>query len=179
MASDKQCPLCGTRNAETALACTTCGTSLEGDPTTLMAITGYMGGKNKAPIENAAALMDVTLIPEGGIGIYIVGAPKPFYVAIYKELIIGRQVDSPLEAVLDLSDLDAFNLGVSRRHAIVRRAEFGFEIIDLTSRNGTWLNEKQLVPNRPYPFASGSQIRLGRMRLYIVYYVAGKDSQNE
>jgi len=68
-------------------------------------------------------------------------------------------------------------MGVSRRHAIIRRAEFGFEIIDLTSRNGTWLNEKQLVPNRPYPFASGAQVRLGRMRLLIVYHVAGKDPQ--
>jgi FHA domain-containing protein len=179
MASEKLCPICETRNEDTALVCITCGTSLEGDPTDLVAITEYVGWQPNAAVEDAATFIDAALIPEGGVGIHIAGAPKPYYVPIYRELIIGRQVDAALEAVLDLSDLDAFNMGVSRRHAMLRRAEFGFEVLDLSSRNGTWLNGKQLVPNRPYPFASGSQLRLGRMQLLIVYPVPGQGTQKK
>ena len=58
------------------------------------------------------------------------------------------------------------HLGVFRH--LVRVGDTG-EVIDLSSRNGTWLNEGQLMPNKPYPFASGSQLRLARMRLFILY----------
>jgi hypothetical protein len=179
MASERFCPICKNKNVETASVCSYCGASLEGNATNLVAITEYIGGQPNAPAEDVAAFIDVTSIPEGGVGIHIAGAPKPYYVPIYKELILGRQTDATLEAVLDLSDLDAFNMGISRRHAMIRRAEFGFEVIDLSSRNGTWLNAEQLIPNKPYPFASGSQLRLGRMRLFVVYHVAGKDTQKK
>jgi pSer/pThr/pTyr-binding forkhead associated (FHA) protein len=42
-------------------------------------------------------------------------------------------------------------------------------VIDLSSRNGTWLNDDQLIPDKPYPFASGSQLRLARLRLFVLY----------
>ena len=83
----------------------------------------------------------------------------------------------PQSLVLDLTDLNAANLGVSKRHAMIRRSGSGFEVLDLSSRNGTWLNAERLVPNRPYPFASGSQIRIGQMRLLVVYHSEPKDTQ--
>jgi len=171
MASEKICPICKTKNMDTALVCSSCGARLEGNATNLVAVTEFVGGLPNLPADDAAASIDVALIPEGGVGIHIAGAPKPYYVSVYKELIFGRQTDAALEAVLDLSDLDAFNLGISRRHAMLRRADSGFEVLDLSSRNGTWLNGEHLIPNKPYPFASGSQIRLGRMRMVIMYHV--------
>jgi hypothetical protein len=176
MASDKICPICKNKNVEAALVCSSCGFPLNGTPTNIVNITEYVGRQPAVPADEVAAI-DSTLIPEGGIGIYIAGALKPYYVPIYRELIIGRETDATLEAVLDLSELDGFNLGVSRRHAAIRRADSGFEVVDLSSRNGTWLNDHHLIPNKPYPFASGSHIRLGRMRLYVVYHVEGKDAQ--
>jgi pSer/pThr/pTyr-binding forkhead associated (FHA) protein len=64
--------------------------------------------------------------------------------------------------------------GVSRRHAMIRRIDSEFEVFDLGSRNGTWLNARQLLPNQPYRFASGSHLRLGRMQLFIMYHTAEK-----
>ena len=179
MALEKLCPVCKHKNVDTATVCSSCGAWLEGEPTNLVAITGYLDGKSSVSAEDVAAFIDVALIPEGGLGIHIAGAPKPYYVPIYHELIIGRQANATLESVLDLSDLDAFNMGVSRRHAMIKRIEFGFEVIDLASRNGTWLNSAQLIPNKPYPFASGSQIRLGRMQLFILYEVVGKGAHRK
>ena len=95
------------------------------------------------------------------------------------ELIIGRKVESSTESVLDLSDLDAFNMGLSRRHAMIRRTESGFEVMDLSSTNGTWLNAERLFPNKPYPFASGSQLRIGRLRLFIVYQTMLKGNRKK
>ena len=177
MASEKFCPVCKSKNVGTALVCSHCGASLEGDPTNLVAITEYTGVQSNVPAEDVASFIDVAMIPEGGVGIHVAGAPKPFYVAVYKELIIGRQSDATLESTLDLSDLDAFNMGVSRRHAMIRRTESGFEIIDLTSRNGTWLNAERLVANKPYPFASGSQLRIGQMRLLVMYHTVPGDTK--
>jgi len=99
-------------------------------------------------------------------------------VQIPRELILGRpeagEADS--EEVLDLSAHNAIGLGVSRRHAMIRRTRTGFEVIDLSSRNGTWLNAERLIPDKAYPFASGSQLRIGQMRLLIVYHPVLKDT---
>lgn len=131
--------------------------------------TKNTGEQLSGPIENGGSHIDFALIPEDGIGIYIEGIAKPYYLHIEKELIIGRKLDATSEAVLDLSDMDAFNLGLSRRHAMIRRKDSGYDLIDLASTNGTWLNSERLIPNKPYPFASGSQLRLGRMLLFVLY----------
>ena len=167
--SGKICHICNNENAYTALVCSNCGAMLEENPTRKVSITETTSGQSSAPAENVESFIDVALIPEEGVGIYVAGAFKPYYLHIYKELIIGRPTDAALESILDLTDLDAANMGVSRRHAMIRRTDSGFEVVDLSSRNGTWLNAERLVPNKSYPFASGSQLRLGRLRLFVIY----------
>ncbi len=175
--SGKLCPNCQAENEDAALVCARCGELLEETPTKFVAIAEKTGGQAGAPVENVESFIDVALIPEDGVGVYVAGAFKAYYAHIYKELILGRQAEATLEAVLDLSDADAGNMGVSRRHAKIRRAESGFEVLDLASRNGTWLNVERLIPNKPYPFASGSQLYIGRMRLIIVYHTVLKGAQ--
>jgi hypothetical protein len=175
--SSKICPICGKENDNEALACSHCGAWLEDHPTRIVSIPENFGGQSIAPIQHVDSFVDVKQIPEDGVGIYVAGEFKPFYLHIYKELIIGRQTDATLESVLDLTDLNGANLGVSKRHAMIRRASSGFEVLDLSSRNGTWLNAERLIPNKPYPFASGSQLRIGQMRLLVVYHSKPKDTQ--
>lgn len=128
-----------------------------------------MNGPVIAPARNVDSFIDVELIPENGIGIHVAGGFEAYYVAINKELILGRQADTTSESALDLSEMGAYGMGVSRRHAMIRRTASGYEVIDLSSGNGTWLNAERLVPNKPYSFPSGSQLRMGQMRLLIVY----------
>jgi len=167
MVSEKFCPVCHSLNEDTALVCSTCGVMLEGIPTNLVTPT-----EDASPVEEKSAFIKVALIPEGGVGIHVAGTLMPYYLSVDKELIIGRQAGTPSEAVLDLTVLNAFDLGVSRRHAMIRRTDTDFEALDLASRNGTWLNAKRLVANQPYRFASGSQLRLGRMQLFVMYHLA-------
>ena len=164
----KICPTCKTENEATALDCRNCGALLNDFPTDVVAIPDMAN----APVPEVESFIDTSMIPEDGIGIHVAGAPKPYYLYIYKELIIGRptEADATLEAVLDLSELNAYAMGVSRRHAKIRRTATGFEVMDPDSRNGTWLNAERLLPSKPYPFVSGSQLRIGKMRLLLIYH---------
>jgi pSer/pThr/pTyr-binding forkhead associated (FHA) protein len=116
-------------------------------------------------------LIDEALLPIGRIALYLAGTSEPVFLSPEKEFVIGRKVEEEgtTEAFLDLAKLGGYQMGLSKRHAMVRRAENGYEVIDLSSRNGTWLNDVQLMPDKPYPLASGSQLRLARMRLLVLY----------
>lgn len=55
---------------------------------------------------------------------------------------------------------------VSREHAVVRRTHAGLEIEDLQSRNGTWVNNQQIV--RPTALHNGDRVVLGDDVLEVV-----------
>jgi len=119
--------------------------------------------------------IDDSLIPEGGIAVYAAGSSEPLYLQIERELILGRKGDEPSEdALLDLSELGGYQAGISRRHAMIRKRENGYEIVDLASTNGSWLNDERLVPNKPVPLASGSQLLFGHMQLLVMHRCSTK-----
>lgn len=171
--SIKTCPVCKNENEAGALECQKCGALLNDFPTDLVPIPDLAN----APLKNVESHLDTAQIPEGGIGIHIPGAPRAYYLHVYKELIIGRPSDATFDSVLDLSELGAYAMGVSRRHVKIQRTAAGFEVVDLGSRNGSWLNGERLAPNKPYPFASGAELRIGKMQLLIVYHPASKNKQ--
>lgn len=175
-ASGKICPNCKKENEGTASVCVYCGARLGDENAT--GIVSIPENLDPQLVGRVESFIDVAIIPEGGLGIHIAGEFKPIYVQIDKELIIGRskEGEESSEAILDLVHLNATSLGVSRRHAMIRRTATGFEVMDLSSRNGTWLNAERLIPNKPYPFASGSQLRIGQMRLLIMYHSVPKDT---
>lgn len=113
--------------------------------------------------------IDEAIIPKQGIAVYFAETTKPFVVRTDREFIIGRSLIPTSEPLLDLSDFNGFKMGLSRRHAMIRRAGSGYEIIDLSSTNGTWLNDKRLTPYAPYPLPSGSRLLLSRIRLFVFY----------
>jgi pSer/pThr/pTyr-binding forkhead associated (FHA) protein len=167
--SGKFCPICKHKNPRTATVCGYCGALLEENTTSGGATTKNTDEQSNIPVKNTGPFIDIALIPEGGLAIYINEAITPLYLQLDRELIIGRNTEKTSETFLDLFGVDAFNLGLSRRHAIIRRAESGFEVIDLASTNGSWLNGERLIPNKPYPLASGSQLRFARMQLHVIY----------
>jgi hypothetical protein len=113
--------------------------------------------------------VDEAAVPNGAIAVYLEGLFNPAYVDTKGEFVIGRKVDQAAEDLLDLAPMGGYHLGLSRRHAVVRRTEHGYEVLDLGSVNGTWLNNERLVPHKAYPLPSGSHLRLGSMRLIVLY----------
>ena len=72
---------------------------------------------------------------------------------------------------IDLTALGAGSLGVSRVHARMRCRNGQWDIEDLGSTNGTFLNESPLAPNTPTMLNDRTTIRLGNVKLFF-HYVA-------
>jgi len=177
--SEKFCPVCKNKNDRTAVKCIHCGAPLDVQPTGMARTTKDTGGLFVDLSKLPDSLINRSLIPTDGIAIYAAGTLKPFYLRIKDEFVIGRKVEETSETFLDLSELDGFNMGLSRRHVMIRRAKNGYEVIDLSSTNGTWMNEERLVPEKPYELKNGSQLRIGRLRLLITYLTESELSKNK
>ncbi len=108
-------------------------------------------------------------MPAEGIAIYIFGQTHPIDICLESEFVIGRLTEATGEKVVDLTPYDAYALGVSRRHLMIRRNGNGYDVMDLNSTNGTWVNGQRLEPQHPFAVKSGSQINLGNMRIFIFH----------
>jgi pSer/pThr/pTyr-binding forkhead associated (FHA) protein len=114
--------------------------------------------------------VDESLIPSQGVSFYIVRLARAIVVHTGVEFFIGRDVGEDVwKPLVDLGEVDGYSMGVSRRHAMVRPVEHGYEIIDLFSTNGTWLDGQRLIPNIPYTLAPGSQLRVGQELILVIY----------
>ena len=82
--------------------------------------------------------------------------------------IIGRS-DEGNEFVpdIDLATYNARAAGISRRRAALVRYRGLMHVLDLNSVNGTFLNNKRMLPEVPYPLNSGDELRLGSLRLIL------------
>ncbi|MBL8165840.1 MAG: GAF domain-containing protein [Anaerolineae bacterium] len=78
------------------------------------------------------------------------------------EAVLGRDQDVPGFREL-FSAGDENNLGVSRKHALLRPTESKLYLVDLGSTNGTRINGHAIGANIPYSVANGDIVRLGRM----------------
>ena len=88
-----------------------------------------------------------------------------------EQLIITRKGQEPRSYPLDQ---DTFTIGrtqendivlnvsgVSRQHAKIERSGGGFQVTDLNSTNGSFLDDHKLLPGIPEPWDSGRQLRIG------------------
>lgn len=142
MALIKLCPNCTQRNGAEERECVKCGTSL--------AMT--------EPLDAPA-----------------LSAPKlslnhrALYVPLQTEIIIGRaDRDTGWYPDIDLTQYGASSKnGVSRRHVrLIWNGEWQIE--DLGSLNGTYLNQRRLKPSEPLPLLPGSVIQIGK--LFLTYH---------
>ena len=163
------CPVCQTKNELEAVVCGNCGAALE-DPFLDPGARTKTTDMQAVDVERIKEwLTDDATVPEGGIAVYLERGFRPVHVDSKEEFVIGRKVGTTSDVSLDLSASGGYHLGVSRRHVVIRRTERGYEVLDLGSVNGTWLNEERLAPHTAYALASGSHLRLGRMRLFVRY----------
>jgi hypothetical protein len=163
------CPICKHKNELEAIVCGNCGAALEDPFMDPGASTKTTDMPELAPERLKDWPVDQAAAPGNGIAIYVEGQSRPTYIDSQGEFVVGRKVGTTSEIFLDLSPWGGYHLGLSRRHVVIRRRGPGYEVLDLGSVNGTWLNDERLIPHKAYPLASGSQLRLGRMRLFVLY----------
>ena len=64
---------------------------------------------------------------------------------------------------------------VSRRHAEVRSTDEGWEIEDLGSRLGTWVNGRRIRAGEGVPFKVGDEVEVGIVRILFVGECGGDE----
>lgn len=95
-------------------------------------------------------------------------SPDVVKLTVDTEVLIGRADKSQTVFTgLDLSPYDGDKLGVSRRHAIIRREGDKLLLVDLNSNNGTVVNGSRLEPDTPKELADGDTIYVGHLKLTI------------
>ncbi len=68
---------------------------------------------------------------------------------------------------LDLAKFSAFKSGVSRQHAVLIPTQEALYLVDMNSRNGTWLNGHFVEPERRYPLNAGDRIEFGLFKMRV------------
>jgi serine/threonine protein kinase len=95
-----------------------------------------------------------------GIATLLAENGKSFPVA-EETVVLGRNSSTKnIQNDIDLSELDIKKI-ISRRHAMIQRANNEFVLYDLESRNGTFVNGVRLSPTQPHTLSSGDVIEFG------------------
>ncbi len=158
------CPTCQHAEVEGALFCSECGAqlvSIQNLATQNFNITGQTSDfGDVAPVRQKAYSASDTIslqVLEGGQFIQLTDR---------KEFTIGRVSDGQsVMPDVDLTSYNAYENGVSRLHAVIKKGETSVNIMDLGSSNGTYLNGTRLTPERDYPLQHGNIISFGKLKI--------------
>jgi hypothetical protein len=181
-ASGTFCPACKMRNEAGAIICTYCNTPLpasaDRQKTRILShsqeVTGTLPENSfddylDTPLQNRERFLDFE-IPSKGIVLINLEDGQPVAMLEKDAFILGR-ASSEIKTQVPLVDLTSLGLdyGISRTHALIRQTENGYQITDLDSSNGTWLENERLIPKQSYEVESGNRVRMGRLNM-LVYY---------
>ena len=164
-----KCPVCGYDNLSGALVCADCysllvDVKLNTQETTL---PQREPGLDVKPLKGQRQV-DVSKFGANIVALYFDGFEQPLIVHITDRVILGRSSTEPLtQPRIDLRPYGAFEKGVSRAHALLRRMGKDLTIEDLDSSNGTWLNGERLPGYKRLPIKSGDNIMLARLSFQI------------
>jgi CheY-like chemotaxis protein len=102
----------------------------------------------------------------------VVGTPDIIKMRVTDEMLIGRKDPSNgIAPEIDVLSHGGHNLGVSRRHALIRTVNNRVTLEDLGSANGSYINEHVLETGKEYRIRDRDIIRFGHMRLQVHYVV--------
>lgn len=93
-------------------------------------------------------------------------ATEPLLYPFHDALTVGRG-DAEDGPDVDLALFEAAAHGVSRIHARLQPLNGGLSLVDLASRNGTYINDMAIRPHQAYPLNSDDVIRLGQLHLLL------------
>jgi hypothetical protein len=128
-----RCKVCGHENETGANFCSSCGSALLHDDETTLSLT-ELAERLDLDEELGAALAE---LPEGMGMLVVRRGPNAGsrFVLDGEVTALGRHPDS---------DIFLDDITVSRRHAAVRRIADGYEVSDVGSLNGTYVDHKRV-----------------------------------
>ena len=168
------CPKCGYPNAPSAIVCARCGTPLskqqdKGPDARLSTLPAVHDAETNKESRGSRTAHADRLGPNS-IALYAEGFSEPIIFEVMQQVIIGRHIpNNASQPSLDLTAYQAYEKGVSRVHARIRRVESGLLVEDMGSSNGSWLNGVRLTPYSPRPLSPGDKLLFARMPLEVYF----------
>ncbi len=163
------CPNCSARQLDGTIFCLECGASLIDagplEPTRQLAM-GASGRDEKAITSGLAGTAQDDTGPL--VTLIVVGSRCAIDVDLSDEVLVGRA--DPTRGVMpdiDLGQFGGYDAGVSRRHAILSYKDGAYLVEDLGSANGTFVNGRQIEPERAIKLRHGDEIMCGTLLLRI------------
>ncbi len=164
-----KCESCGAEQLAGALYCAECGASLmvpqdEPDgtehPFTNVPRTSMSPELVGQQVETNTEAESIRLvIPSSG---------RQITISLNEQIRVGRADPTvSLYPEVDLTADGGAEFGVSRLHATISRSEEGVVIVDMSSTNGTILNNYTLPAELPYPLKNGDELRLGNLLIHV------------
>lgn len=112
-------------------------------------------------------------VSDDTIAVVVAGhTDRPFTVKLSRPMTFGRGSYASPTTHVDLSRFNAKEKGVSRMHVRLLREDGAFQLQDMDSMNGTYVDGKRLNPNQTVTLSSGQEVRLGQLAMTI-YFVDG------
>lgn len=162
------CSNCQHENISGAMYCAECGVPLDGIQTlTTEAITTEQIEeelKKKAPRPEP-----MSAPANSWLSLHLMDSGKILPLASRNEFTLGRLSEGqPIMPDIDLTPYQAYASGVSRLHAVVKRASTQVIVMDLGSSNGTYLNGRRLNPHIEESLSHGDIVALGKLKIQVL-----------
>jgi hypothetical protein len=165
----KFCPVCKLANDSDATVCQYCKAPLNNDSSKKPPTTRRVEKPFELTEDLKEELTKTFPPPSSGLLLFLLNRTEPIALCTEQEFVLGRGGALASKPIFDLSDFDAYALGVSRSHAVIKALKDKYVLTDLNSANGTWLNGERLLPAKSHDLPSGGVIQLGRLQLVVVY----------
>ncbi len=168
----QRCGHCNAQQFEGAIFCSECGASLlksAARQEKTAALSTPQGQGSAMPFVSEAAHVVPAPAPRSGgymISLVILNSGRRLSLDASEELLIGRKDNARgIYPDIDLGLDGGYDAGVSRRHAIISLVNGQCVLQDLESANGTFVNGKQIKPQRPVPINHGDELSFGSLIL--------------
>ncbi len=162
------CSNCKHINLVGAVFCAECGAQLaKKDSQTTQTIT--QKGEGEAKPASATETFSSFNDDESWATLHLLDTGQAFPLSARNEFTIGRvSPGQPITPDIDLSPYRAYDAGVSRLHAVIKKDGSRLLFMDLGSSNGSFINGKRLVPNVAQTLQHGDIVALGKMKMQIL-----------
>ncbi len=155
-----RCPRCGHENERGANYCSSCGALLSDEDETTLSL-GALEDRQEIEQELGARLAE---LPEGMGMLVVRRGPNAGSTFVLENDVttLGRHPDS---------DIFLDDVTVSRRHALVKRGPEGYEVRDVGSLNGTYVDHERI---ESAPLTDLVELQIGR---FVLTFVLGGRSE--
>jgi pSer/pThr/pTyr-binding forkhead associated (FHA) protein len=164
------CTECGHRNPADARFCSQCGHRLvPAERSTDSTSTIHFGAPERVEADAESRLSEVEeaavdALPRGSALLIVQRGPSAGsrFLLDTDEVTAGRHPDS---------DIFLDDVTVSRRHAVFRRTDDSYQVVDVGSLNGTYVNRDRIDA---VTLSGGDEVQIGKYRLVYFESVQGK-----